>query len=245
MQTNGEFMNETISDVGAHVLWSHGMGVKKDDKLYRILRDAISPRGYEFHTFAYDEEHENGDLTVRNFDERPPILEAEIKRLDSLRKVGQKLIFLGWSQGCLTTGFVDLEPFDQVVYLNAMVAGGLDGIRSNMTAEDDKARKEKSTEEFMHWPRTDADGTPYTIHVPMTYFPSMHFDRHEAYRRAAAQQRLTVIRGTADSMTGLVGEYEVENADYYDIEGAGHGFGGDETKQRLIDELNKRVFHEL
>lgn len=232
-------------EIGGHVLWSHGMGVKKDAKLYRVLRDEISPRGYDFHTFSYDIEHENGDTTARLFRERPAILEREIEKLDRLRKVGQKLIFMGWSQGCLPTGFVDLSPFDEVVYLNAMVRGGNEGIVTNMSDDAHAAMQEKSTDEELHWKRFDADGVEYVMNVPLAYFSSMHFDRHAAYKRASEQKRLKVFRGTNDSMVGLVGEYEVENADYFDIEGAGHGFGGNDAKAKLTEALNKHVFPQL
>jgi hypothetical protein len=205
-----------------HVLLSHGMGDKKDSRLFRGIAEAFVPRGYEFHMFSYDIEHaDSTDVTVRHFDERPPILEEEIQKLERMKKVGDKLIFVGHSQGCLPLGFVDATAFDEIIWLNPMVSGGNDGQSSSM---DRTAKQAIADGRTIPWTLEDANGQEYVANVPMSYFPSMHFDRLAAYRRVTDVKRPIVFRGTHDKMVGLVGDNELPNAQYHDIEGGRHNF---------------------
>jgi hypothetical protein len=236
-----------MAETAAHVLFSHGMGDKKDSRIYRGIKEAFSPRGYEFHTFSYDIEHDNGDTTVRNFQDRPPILEAEIKKLQQIRKIGEKLIFVGHSQGCLPLGFVDRTPFDQVVFLNAMVSGGNDGMKDTLSDESKDALKEVDETTMMPWPLKDADGKPYISNVPLSYFRSMHFDRFAAYQQVSESISTKVFVGTADNMTGLIGKYKLDNAEYHSIEGGRHNFLNREKQlePELIEKLGKYVFEQV
>ncbi|MCL2038079.1 hypothetical protein FWG95_03735 [Candidatus Saccharibacteria bacterium] len=215
------------------IIYSHGFGVKYDDRgLFTDIAAAFSDT--EHIMFNYNDIDEaNNTMTARPFDKQAQILTEVFEKVRHDNSTAT-IDLICHSQGCITAALAELDVRRTIFLTPPMRVFSPDSdifIKYPATTDEDGT---------MHWPRRD--GTT-TIIGPDYWQSSSQLGGGivELYNRLAQLTKLSVIGAGQDEILGPVDYAKIDkNIGVALVDEADHNFKG-ESRTELIGRIEKII----
>jgi SNF2 family DNA or RNA helicase len=219
------------------VLFSHGMGLQKDNRgLFTYLSQRITQQ-YKNVTcilFDYNDVNEaEKTIFLKPFSEQAKLLQQQINKITSEHKKAM-LYIVGQSQGCLIPALCDLTGVHKVVGTSPFF---------HTAMKDILARYSKSKENEINFngitKRKRTDGT--TTIMPAEYWQErFNTDPEALYNNMALKTKLTLICALKDEIMDSTNLTKIKYARIINTDG-NHDFSGPFLKvvgDLIIEELS-------
>ena len=210
------------------IIFSHGFGVRQDDR--GLFTDIAKILNDEYVMFDYNQWNESKQqLTVADID-------AQVRKLNGILKDNQSrnIDLICHSQGCIVASAADTGMIDRVIFLAPPDDTDVDRFKAVFSKRPGTTISETADSVLGR-----SDGSK-TI-VPAEYWKSLRAVSNipEKYQQLAKRTKLTIIQATQDEVLGKTNFREVLGADIIQVE-ADHNFTG-EARSGLLKILEEVV----